>query len=196
MGKRKNGARTEGGGHCAADESNVQHEMRVCGLKKPELLVKGCLDLQNTRNLKPQTMLSYLSTFLLFVVYCYLAKEINISQNEEARMKSAIRDTRRAFGPSAAEDYRKTADEMRGRVPCSASVRERYRQILRILEANLINNELPYRKQQVFNFFWLQGRINTRFVFSKINQSININNEIVRKFKSHQKENLPPNPEM
>ena len=142
----------------------------TCGLKKPELLKKGCLDLQKTRNLKPQTMLNYLSTFLLFVDYCYLAKEINISQNEEARMKSAIRDTRRAFGPSAAEDYRKTADEMRGRVPCSALVRERYRQkIMRILEANLINNELTYRKQQVFNFFLLQGRINTRFVFSKIN---------------------------
>ena len=138
----------------------------TCGLKKPELLVKGCLDLQKTRNSKPQTMLNYLSTFLLFVDYCYLAKEINISQNEEARMKSAIRDTRRAFGPSAAEDYRKTADEMRGRVPCSALIREKYRQILQILEANLINNELPYRKQQVFNFFLLQGRINIRFVFS------------------------------
>ena len=43
------------------------------GLKKPELLVKGCLDMKNSRNLKPQTMLNYLSIFALFVDYCYLA---------------------------------------------------------------------------------------------------------------------------
>ena len=108
----------------------------TCGLRKPELLVNGCIDLQKTRNLKPQTVLNYLSIFLLFVDYCYLAKQVNDkllqSGNEQARMKAAIRDTRRAFGPSAAEDY-KTAEALLGRVPNSGLVRQRYRQILEFL---------------------------------------------------------------
>ena len=109
----------------------------TCGLRKPELLVNGCIDLQKTRNLKSQTVLNYLLTFLLFVDYCYLAKQVNDkllqSGNEQARMKAAIRDTRRAFGPSAAEDYRRTAEELLGRVPNSGLVRQRYRQILEFL---------------------------------------------------------------
>ena len=40
---------------------------------KPGLLVKGCLEMKNSKNLKPQTMLNYLSIFALFVDYCYLA---------------------------------------------------------------------------------------------------------------------------
>ena len=151
----------------------------TCGLRKPELLVTGCLDLQKTRNLKPQTVLNYLSTFLLFVDFCYLAKEVDQkllqSGNEQARMKAAIRDTRRAFGPSAAEDYRRTAEELLVRVPNSGLVRQRYRQILDILTKNLNDNSLPYKKQQLFNFFLLQGRINTRFVLYKLNiQSLDI----------------------
>ena len=127
------------------------------GLKKPELLVKGCLEMQKSRNLKPQTMLNYLSVFLLFVNYCYLADEVDkkMGSNDENRMKSAIRDARKAFAPSTAENYRKTADSMREKVPTRSKVRERYSQILSILEKNLITNDLSYRKQQVFNFFLL-----------------------------------------
>ena len=133
------------------------------GLKKPELLVKGCLDLQERRGLKPQTMLNYLSTFLLFVDYCFLADEIDRKTNDLERIKAAIRDARKAFSP-AAVDYRKTAEEMQARVPSSDMVRERYSKILQILKANLVDNTLKYRTQQVLNFFILQGRINTRFV--------------------------------
>ena len=38
-------------------------------VKKPELLIKACRDLQQSRNLKPQTMLNYLQNFRLFVNY-------------------------------------------------------------------------------------------------------------------------------
>ena len=45
-------------------------------LRCPELLVKGCLEMKTAKNLKPQTMLNYLSIFKLFVDHCYLNKEI------------------------------------------------------------------------------------------------------------------------
>ena len=35
-------------------------------LRCPELLVKGCLEMKTAKNLKPQTMLNYLSIFKLF----------------------------------------------------------------------------------------------------------------------------------
>ena len=133
----------------------------TCGLKKPEMLVDGCLDIKDRRNLKPQTMLNYLYIFQLFVEYCYLAKVVNLPPTEGERMKSAIRDARKAFSTGAAESYRKRA-EMMAQVPTAELVRERYQQILTILNNNVDTNALSYRKQQVLNFFLLQGRINTR----------------------------------
>ena len=89
------------------------------GLRKPEALVKGCLELKETRGLKPQTMLNYLSTFLLFVKYCYLAGETNTKTPglDQERMMTALQDARKAFSPAAAEDYRVTSDAMRELVP-------------------------------------------------------------------------------
>ena len=94
-------------------------------LKKPEVLVKACLDRKNTRKFKPQTMLNYLSIFWLFVDYCYLAQETKAMGNEHERMKVAIKDARKAFNPAAVEDYRKTSQEMLARVPPNEQVRER-----------------------------------------------------------------------
>ena len=124
----------------------------TCGLRKPELLVNGCLDLPKTRHLKSQTVPNPLSTLLLFVDVCYLAKEFDQkllqNGNEQARLKAAISDTRRAFGPSAAEAYRRTAEELLRRVPNSGLVRQRYRQILDILTKNLNDNSLPYKNSK------------------------------------------------
>ena len=135
------------------------------GLKKPELLIKACRDLQQSRNLKPQTMMNYLQTFLLFVKYCYLAKETIPISNEQERMYSAISDARRAFSPAASENSRKVAESMMERVPSSQTVRDRYRSTLEILTPNLSSNHLDYKTQQAFNFFLLQARINTRLAF-------------------------------
>ena len=134
----------------------------TCGLRKPETLVSSCLEIKASRNLKPQTMLNYLSIFQLFVEFCFLMEEVKLPSGEAERMKSAIRDARKAFAPAAAENYRKTAEDMRAKVPSAEIVRQRYRQITTILRNNLDTNELSYRKQQVLNFFLLQGRINTR----------------------------------
>ena len=109
-------------------------------------------------------MLTYLSTFLLFVDYCFLADEIDRKTNDLERIKAAIRDARKAFSPAPVDDYRKTAQEMQARVPSSDMVRKRYSKILQISEANVVDNTLKYRTQQGLNFFILQGRINTRFV--------------------------------
>ena len=135
------------------------------GLKKPELLIKACRDLQQSRNLKPQTMMNYLQTFLLFVKYCYLAKETNSLSNEQERMYSAISDARKAFSPAASENSRKVAESMMERVPSSQTVRDRYRSTLEILTSNLSSNHLDYKTQQALNFFPLQARINTRLAF-------------------------------
>ena len=134
----------------------------TCGLKKPEQLVRGCIELKERRNLKPQTLLNYLATFLLFVDFCYLMGEVDKDKNDLGRMHSAIRDARKAFQPGATEEYRKTANEMGERVPSPALVRERYAQVLEMLQTNLQDNSLSYRDQQVMNFFILQARINTR----------------------------------
>ena len=80
-------------------------------------------------------------------------------------MKAAIRDSRKAFSPAANENARQTSDRMLAQVPNNSQVRERYRQVLELLEKNLDSNDMPYRVQQVLNFFILQGRINTRLVF-------------------------------
>ena len=132
--------------------------------------MKGCLDLQERRGLKPQTMLNYLSTFLLFVDYCYLVNEVdNTIPNLAERIKAAVRDARKAFNPAAVGDYRKTAEEKQANVPSSDMVRERYSKIVQILTDILKDNALKYRTQQVLNFFLLQGRINTRLVASNSN---------------------------
>ena len=134
------------------------------GLKKPELRVKACRDLQESKKLRPQTMLNYLSIFLLFVEYCYLLKEVVAQGNEMERMIDAIADASKVLTTAATEDYRKQAAEMLGRVPANDQVRDRYKRTLKILTDNLSSNELPYKTQQVLNFFLLQGQINTRFV--------------------------------
>ena len=107
-------------------------------------------------------MLNYLSIFLLFVKYCYLVQETSAVGNEMERMIAAVADARKAFTPAATEDYRKQAVEMLGRVPTNDQVRDRYKRTLKLLTDNLSANDLPYKTQQVLNFFLLQGRINTR----------------------------------
>ena len=101
------------------------------GLKKPELLVKACRDLQESKKSRPQTMLNYLSIFLLFVKYCYLLKEVVAQGNKMERMIAAIADARKVFAPAATEDYRKQAVEMLGRVPTNDQVRDRYKRPLK-----------------------------------------------------------------
>ena len=110
-------------------------------------------------------MLSYIQNFLLFVKYCYLAKEVNSVSNEQERMYSAISDARKAFSSAANEDSRKVAEFMMEKVPSSQKVRDRYRSTLAILTSNLSSNHLDYKTQQALNFFLLQARINTRLAF-------------------------------
>ena len=136
------------------------------GLKKPELLIKACRDLQQSRNLN-------------------LAKETIPISNEQERMYSAISDARRAFSPAASENSRKVAESMMERVPPSQTVRDRYRSTLEILTPNLSSNHLDYKTQQAFNFFVLQARINTRLAF-KIKNSRRLKNKIP-KFKQNYK---------
>ena len=135
------------------------------GLRKPEVLVRGCLELKETKGLKPQTMPN-LSTFLLFVKYCYLAGETNTKTPglDQKRMMTAIRDARKAFSPAAAEEYRVTSDAMRKLVPPSDVVWQKYQKILKHLSVNLTENNLFYRTPKILNFFLLQGRINTRLI--------------------------------
>ena len=134
-------------------------------LKSPELLVKGCLEMKAAKNLKPQTMLNYLSIFKLFVDYCYLYKEISKSDDGMERMKAAIAAAaRKAFSPAAALNSHQTSEKMLALVPSNEQVRQRYRQVLEILTKNLRGNKLSYKKQQTLNFFLLQARINTRLV--------------------------------
>ena len=88
--------------------------------------------------------------------------EVKLPSSEAERMKSGIQDARKAFAPAAADIYRKTAEDIRAKVPTAEIVRQRCRQITTTLRNNLNTNELSYRKQLVLNFFLLQGRINTR----------------------------------
>ena len=133
-------------------------------LRCPELLVKGCLEMKTAKNLKPQTMLNYLSIFKLFVDYCYLNKEIAKCDDGFDRMKAAISAARKAFSPTAALNANQASEKKLSLVPSNEQVRLRYRQVLDILATNMQQKTLSYRKQQALNFFLLQARINTRLV--------------------------------
>ena len=133
-------------------------------LRCPELLVKGCLEMKTAKNLKPQTMLNYLSIFKLFVDHCYLNKEIAKCDDGFDRMKAAIAAARKAFSPAAALNANQASEKMLSLVPSNEQVRIRYRQVLDILAKNMQQKTLSYRKQQALNFFLLQARINTRLV--------------------------------
>ena len=132
-------------------------------LRSPELLVKGCLEMKTAKNLKPQTMLNYLSIFKLFVDQCYLNREIAKCDDGFDRMKAAIAAARKAFSPAALNAHQ-ASEKMLALVPSNEQVRLRYRQVLEILTTNMQQNTLSYRKQQALNFFLLQARINTRLV--------------------------------
>ena len=132
-------------------------------LRSPELLVKGCLEMKTAKNLKPQTMLNYLSIFKLFVDQCYLNREIAKCDDGFDRMKAAIAAARKAFSPAALNAHQ-ASEKMLALVPSNEQVRLRYRQVLEILATNMQQNTLSYRKQQALNFFLLQARINTRLV--------------------------------
>ena len=133
-------------------------------LRCPELLVKGCLEMKTAKNLKPQTMLNYLSIFKLFVDYCYLNREIAKCDDGFDRMKAANAAARKAFSPAAALNANQASEKMLSLVPSNEQVRLRYRQVLHILAKNMQQKTLSYRKQQALNFFLLQARINTRLV--------------------------------
>ena len=137
---------------------------RTNGLTQPECLVQTCLQIQKERNLKPQTMLSYLSTFVLFCDYCFLYGVGVSSTSNGDRIKAAIKDARKAFAPAAVQNYRETAQEMMTKVPSSTLVRLRIKQIVEKLQNNLEENVFNYKIQQSLNFFLLQARINTRYV--------------------------------
>ena len=133
-------------------------------LRCPVLLVKGCLEMKTAKNLKPQTMLNYLSIFKLFVEFCYLNKEIAKCDDGFDRMKAAITAARKAFSPAAALNANQASENMLSLVPSNEQVRLRYRQVLDILASNMQQKTLSYRKQQALDFFLLQARINTRLV--------------------------------
>ena len=149
------------------DRMGIKHLMalfynRTNGLTQAECLVGICLELQKERNLKPQSMLNYLSTFALFCDYCFLYSVGVSSASNGDRFRAAIRDARKAFAPAAVANYRETAQEMMAKVPNCNLVRQRIKQILNVLRENLEDNKMSYKTQQSLNFFLLQARLNTR----------------------------------
>ena len=80
--------------HWSLVQIMAQMSNMTWGSNKPDQLVRGCIDLKDQRGLKPQTMLNYQATFLLFVYYCYLLTEVSNDENDVGRLHAAIRDAR------------------------------------------------------------------------------------------------------
>ena len=109
-------AKCAGNEYCNEDRSGLIQLMAVLygetqGLRRPQQLLQACLQLQERRGLKPQTMLNYLATFSNFVDYCYLYSD-GVSarmEREHSTMLAAIKSVRKAFSTAAIKNYRTTA---------------------------------------------------------------------------------------
>ena len=162
-------AKCAGNEYCNEDRSGLIQLMAVLygetqGLRRPQQLLQACLQLQERRGLKPQTMLNYLAIFSNFVDYCFLYSDgvSNRMEREHSTMLAAIKSVRKAFSTAAIKNYRTTAKQLRARVPSIALVRNHQKLALSHLKDNLATSTLTYKQQQALNFFVLQGRLNVR----------------------------------
>ena len=145
-------AKCAGNEYCNEDRSGLIQLMAVLygetqGLRRPQQLLQACLQLQERRGLKPQTMLNYLATFSNFVDYCFLYSDgvSNRMEREHSTMLAAIKSVRKASP---------------GPVDCSGTKSSQAG--LSHLKDNLATSTLTYKQQQALNFFVLQGRLNVR----------------------------------